>query len=158
MRSTSHLQLTGASPRAVVTWSPGAPTLRMCLAPSLPCTRLVDWALPIAARPLPWHLSQPRPVHMGTRAVPCTGQPRPDRGHAPSPTELAGYCSSSPDRLWPPTTPCFKCFRRFGLMFQVLRLDVAKVDLGCCICCIDNIRMLQAYVLSVSDVCFKCFI
>jgi hypothetical protein len=40
-------------------------------------------------------------------------------------------------------------------------LDVAKVDPGYCICCNDNIRMLQGYVSSivgVSDVCFKCFI
>ena len=36
-------------------------------------------------------------------------------------------------------------------MFQVFHLDVAKVYLRCCICCNDNIRMLQAYV-------FKCFI
>jgi hypothetical protein len=45
-----------------------------------------------------------------------------------------------------PATLCYKCFR---LMFQVFRLDVAKVDLRCCICCNDNIRMLQAYVSSV---------
>jgi hypothetical protein len=43
---------------------------------------------------------------------------------------------------------CFKCFH----------LNVAKVDLGFCICCKGNIRMLQAYVSGVSDVCFKCFI
>jgi hypothetical protein len=42
-------------------------------------------------------------------------------------------------------------------MFQVFHLDVAKVDLGCCICCIDNVRMLQAYASRVSDVCCKCF-
>jgi hypothetical protein len=38
-------------------------------------------------------------------------------------------------------------------MFQVFYLDVAKVDLSCCICCNDNIRMLQAYVSK----CFRCF-
>jgi hypothetical protein len=43
-------------------------------------------------------------------------------------------------------------------MFQVFHLDVAKVDLRCCICCNNNIRMLQTYVSVVSDVCFKCFI
>jgi len=42
------------------------------------------------------------------------------------------------------STTCFKCFR------QMFHLDVAKVDLGCCICCNDNIRMLQS-------VCFECF-
>jgi hypothetical protein len=41
---------------------------------------------------------------------------------------------------------------RFRLMFQVFYLDVAKVDLRCCICCNDNIRMLQVYVLNVSGV------
>jgi hypothetical protein len=35
-----------------------------------------------------------------------------------------------------------KCFMHFKLMFQVFHLDIAKVDLGCCICCNDNIRML----------------
>jgi len=35
----------------------------------------------------------------------------------------------------------------------VFHPDVAKVDLECCICCNDNIRMLQAYVSSV----FRCF-
>jgi hypothetical protein len=42
-------------------------------------------------------------------------------------------------------------------MFQVFHLDVAKVDLGCCICCIDNVRMLQVYVSRVSDVYCKYF-
>jgi hypothetical protein len=45
-------------------------------------------------------------------------------------------------------------------MFQVFYLNVAKVDLGCFICCNDNIRMFQAYVQSVSvvsDACFNCF-
>jgi hypothetical protein len=45
-------------------------------------------------------------------------------------------------------------------MSQVFRLDVVKVDLGCFICCNDNIHMFQAYVQSVSvvsDVCFKRF-
>jgi hypothetical protein len=40
-------------------------------------------------------------------------------------------------------------------MFQVFYVDVAKVDLGCCV------HMLQAYVssvLNVSDICFKWFI
>jgi hypothetical protein len=43
--------------------------------------------------------------------------------------------------------------RHFRLMFQVFHLNVAKVDLGCCICCSDNIHMLQAYVF----MCFSCF-
>jgi hypothetical protein len=50
-------------------------------------------------------------------------------------------------------------FQVFQVLFQVFHLDVVKVDLGYCICCNDNIRMLQAYVSSisdVSDVCFKC--
>jgi hypothetical protein len=38
-------------------------------------------------------------------------------------------------------------------MFQVFNLNVAKVDLGCCIRCKCKIRMLQAYVWSVSYVC-----
>jgi hypothetical protein len=61
--------------------------------------------------------------------------------------------SSLSGRPWPPVMSCFKCFRRFILMFQVFDLNVAKVDLGCCICCNDNIRMLQAYVFE----CFSCF-
>jgi hypothetical protein len=47
----------------------------------------------------------------------------------------------------------------FQALFQVFHLDIAKVDLGCCICCNDIIRMLQAYVstvLDVSEVCFMC--
>jgi hypothetical protein len=44
-------------------------------------------------------------------------------------------------------------------VFQVFHLDVVKVDLGCCICCNDNICMLQVYISSVisdvSNVCFK---
>jgi hypothetical protein len=40
-------------------------------------------------------------------------------------------------------------------MFQVFHLDVAKEDLGCCICCNDNIRMFKAYVSSISCV-FRC--
>jgi hypothetical protein len=76
-----------------------------------------------------------------------------DIPHGP---ELAGYHSPSPGRPWPPATLwCFRCFR---LMFQVFRLNVAKVDLECYICCKCNIRMLQAYVSCVSDVCFKSFI
>ena len=38
-------------------------------------------------------------------------------------SELAGYRSSSPSRLWAPATLCFKCFRR---MFQVFHLNVAN--------------------------------
>jgi hypothetical protein len=60
--------------------------------------------------------------------------------------------------IWPPAT---SCFRHFRFMFQVFFLNIAKVNLGCCICCNGNIHVLQAYVLSVSDVsdiCFKCFI
>jgi hypothetical protein len=50
-------------------------------------------------------------------------------------------------------------------LFQVFHLDAAKVDLRCCICCNDKIRMLQAYVqvlqvfqtyvANVSSGCFK---
>jgi hypothetical protein len=67
--------------------------------------------------------------------------------------------SSTLGRLWPPVTLCFKCFMRFRLMSQVFRLDVVKVDLGCFICCNDNIHMFQAYVqrISVVSACFKCF-
>jgi hypothetical protein len=42
------------------------------------------------------------------------------------------------------------CFRHFILMFQMFHLDVAKVHLGCCICCNDNIR-------HVASLCFKCY-
>jgi hypothetical protein len=56
---------------------------------------------------------------------------------------------------WPPPTSCFKCFRCFRHMFHVFYLDVAKVYLRCCN---DNIRMLQAYISGVSNICFKCFI
>jgi hypothetical protein len=42
-------------------------------------------------------------------------------------------------------------------MFQVFHLDVAKVDIGYCICCNDNIRILQVYVLSVSGVFRRMF-
>jgi hypothetical protein len=51
------------------------------------------------------------------------------------------------------TTPCFECFRRFNVIFQVFHLDVAKVYLRCCICYNDDIRMSQAYVF----MCFRCF-
>jgi flagella basal body P-ring formation protein FlgA len=81
--------------------------------------------------------------------------PPPLRRHQ----EIVGRCSQRPlkpestvyrspplGRPWPPATPCF---RRFKLMFQVVHLDVAKVDLRCFICCNDNIRMFQAYVQSV---------
>ena len=37
-------------------------------------------------------------------------------------------------------------------MFEAFNLNAVKVDLGCCICCNDNIRMLQAYVFE----CFNC--
>jgi hypothetical protein len=43
-------------------------------------------------------------------------------------------------------------------MFQMFNLNVAKVNMRCCICCNGNINMLQAYVSYVSDVSFKCFI
>jgi hypothetical protein len=61
---------------------------------------------------------------------------------------------SPPGRPWPPSTSCFKCFRRFRLMFEAFHLNVAKVDLGCCICCNNNICMLQAYVFKYFS-CFK---
>jgi hypothetical protein len=75
--------------------------------------------------------------------------------------ELASYRRSPLGRPWSPATLCFKCFSCFRLMFQVFHLDVTKVDLQCCIRCNDNVRMLQAYVSSgsnVSVICFKCFI
>jgi hypothetical protein len=56
-----------------------------------------------------------------------------------------------------PTTLCFKCFMRFRLMFQVFHLDVAKVNLRCCMCCNENIRMLQAYASSVFRRMFQVF-
>jgi hypothetical protein len=69
------------------------------------------------------------------------------------------YRSSPPDGPWPRRrTLSFNCFRRFRVLFQVFHLDVETIYLGCCICCNDKIRMLQAYVSSVSDVCCKCFI
>ena len=43
-------------------------------------------------------------------------------------------------------------------MFQVFHLNVVKVYLRCYICCNGNIRILQAYVLIISDIYFKCFI
>jgi hypothetical protein len=50
--------------------------------------------------------------------------------------------SSAPGRPWLPAAPCFRH------MFHVFYLYVAKIDLD----------IAKAYVLSVSDVCFKCFI
>jgi hypothetical protein len=46
----------------------------------------------------------------------------------------------------------------FVMIFKILliRFDVVKIDLGCCICCNDNIRMLQAHFSSVSGVSFGC--
>jgi hypothetical protein len=38
-------------------------------------------------------------------------------------------------------------------MFWAFHPNVAKADLECCICCDDNILMLQAYVFE----CFSCF-
>jgi hypothetical protein len=36
------------------------------------------------------------------------------------------HCSSPPGRPWLPTTSCFKCFRRFRLMFQAFHLNLQK--------------------------------
>jgi hypothetical protein len=159
MLATPRLKLTDASPRAIIAWGPCTPTTpRTRPVPSLPSTQHANRQPLMTARALLWRLSQPRPVRMGACVVSCTGRPSPNQGPVLSPTELAGYRISSPDRPRPPATPCF---RRFILMFQVFYLDVAKVNLGCCICCNDNIRMLQAYVssvLCVSDVYLKCFI
>jgi hypothetical protein len=46
----------------------------------------------------------------------------------------------------------------FVMIFKILliRFDVVKIDLGCCICCNDNIRMLQVYASSVSGVSSRC--
>jgi hypothetical protein len=46
----------------------------------------------------------------------------------------------------------------FVMIFKILliRFDVVKIDLGCCICCNDNIHMLQTYVSSVSGVSSGC--
>jgi hypothetical protein len=78
---------------------------------------------------------------------------------APEHRLLATVVHSSPlGRPWLPVTPCFKCFSCFRHMFQVFHLYVAKTDLDVAYVANDNIHMLQAYVLSVSDVCFKCFI
>jgi hypothetical protein len=48
----------------------------------------------------------------------------------------------------------FQAFQTF--VFQVYYQDVAKVDMRCCICCNDNICILQAYVSSVSGVSNVC--
>jgi hypothetical protein len=88
-----------------------------------------------------------RPAHAGLFVL-----------NVPSRPELASYRIPQPGRPWLSATPCLKCFRRFQLMFQVFHLNVAKVNIGCCICCNGNMRMLQANVSSVSDVCLKCFI
>jgi hypothetical protein len=96
----------------------------------------------------------------------CGGKGRPTYAElfildVPFEPKLAGYRSPQSGRPWLPATPCLKCFRHFQLMFQVFHLNVTKVDLGCCIRCNGNIRMLQAYVSSISgvlDICFKSFI
>ena len=57
----------------------------------------------------------------------------------------------------------FKCFRCFRGMLQLFRMGVAKVDQGCCTCCIccKCFRgMLQAFVQNVScvpDICCNHF-
>jgi hypothetical protein len=83
---------------------------------------------------------------------PAKPRPRPHR---------IPHRSSPSGRPWPPL--CFKCFRRFRLMFQASRkkrpmfqafyLNVAKVNLRFCIRCNNNIHMLQAYIFE----CFSCF-
>jgi hypothetical protein len=55
-------------------------------------------------------------------------------------------------RLWPPTTLCFKCFRRFRLMFQVFHLNVANRSR----CCKPMFQVFQMYVSSVSFGCCIC--
>jgi hypothetical protein len=104
---------------------------------------------------------------LGLLATTCTAPPPPWRHQEEAPvvialdipwSKLVGYPSSTTSRPWSPVMLRFKYFRRFRFMFQMFHLDIAKVDLRCCICCNDNICMLQAYVSSVSDVCFKCFI
>jgi hypothetical protein len=57
-----------------------------------------------------------RLAHAGTFALDVPPRPK-----------LASYRSLPQGRPWPPTTPCFKCFRRFKLMFQVFHLNVAKI-------------------------------
>jgi hypothetical protein len=65
---------------------------------------------------------------------------------------LAGYRNSPLSRPWPPMTLCHKyVFRCFRTMFS-------SVSSGYCLYCNGYIRMLQVYISSVSDVCFKCFI
>jgi len=48
----------------------------------------------------------------------------------------------------------FKCFRPLRGMLRLLRLDVAKVDWGCCACCKCFRGMLQVF----QRCCSKCFI
>jgi hypothetical protein len=87
-----------------------------------------------------------------------TPAPRCMLGSSRCPLTRACWLQQFPTgRPWSPTMPCFKCFRRFKLMFQVFHLGIAKVDVGCCICCNDNISMLQAYVSSVSHVFRRMF-
>ena len=83
-------------------------------------------------------------------------------GHRPRSLKLAGYRNPPPVghgrqgcRVLSVSYVSDLCF-----MFQVFHLNVAKVDMECCICCNGNICMLQAYVLivsCVSDVYFKMF-
>jgi hypothetical protein len=54
----------------------------------------------------------------------------------------------------------FKCFMCFRLVFQVFHLNVAKVDLGCCICCKLYVwcePMFQEFQTFVSNVLSGCF-
>jgi hypothetical protein len=69
--------------------------------------------------------------------------------------ELAGYRSSLPSRLWPPTMLCFECFKHFGLMFQVFLLNVAYVARPCFKCMFQVFHMFQTHVASVSSRCCK---
>jgi hypothetical protein len=54
----------------------------------------------------------------------------------------------------------FQVFQAFQTNVSSVSSGCCRVDLGCFICCNDNICMFQAYVQSVSvvsDACFLCF-
>ena len=95
---------------------------------------------------------RPHPAHPSTGSGGLRAAPgvyaQPLLSTSPGP-ELADYRSFPPGRLRSPVVLCFKCFRRSRLMFQICHLNVANRSW--------MLNMLQAYVLSVSDVCFKCF-
>jgi hypothetical protein len=90
----------------------------------IPRTRLFQSRVTLCGRPSP----RPHPPrHHGHGVHRATTTPAPPGGGR------RRFCSS-PHRL--------AVARRVYVVFQVFYLDVTKVDLRCCICCNDNIRML----------------